>query len=305
MSSLFPTIPLEIGEFRQRLLNLKTRQLFEESYITEEVFKSGTVRDLRELRSILNRLLDPVLQPRLFVQPTIVTLAPSYTTATERWLLRELFYKVGAYKTVIFPNILAHAVGSGVGFQDEGGSLIFDLGYGFAEVALVSLGRVVKSQTSFFAGSWLEYQVDSQVRAKYRLALTAKERQRVLKDLLSLSLKRKILVKGQNLNSGQMESIKLDSVEFEALVTKLADRYVHLVKQLLKSASAEMVIGAMEKGLILTGGLAQLDGLTQYLTTKLKFPVLLAEDPSLGGVLGLSRLATELKDSLSLAFSQD
>ncbi len=301
---LFKTIPLDIGQSGVAALNLKTRQLFYQPIkVRQQFLDAGRVVEPEGLGEQVLNLLEPLLTPKFLVQPTLVTSTPNHTTPVEREVLSQSLYKVGMHKVVVFPSLTAVAIGSGMGLTDGVGGLVMDIGEGYAEIGLVNLGQVVVSRVSFFAGAWLNHRLLSYLKSKYQLEISQAELGRVKRKLLSFTLSRKLEIKGKNLASGKLVKITLDASEFTHLLVDLAERYIWLVESLLQKAPVESVVVAVEKGLILTGGLALIDGLSTYLTSKLDFPVLVAEEAEFVGLFGLASIANNLDEFIPLALS--
>ena len=299
---LFKTIPLDIGQSSLSALDLKTRQLFYQPVKSSQRFlDAGRVVDPESLSEQVLNLLEPLLTPKFFVQPTIVTSVPSFMTPVEREVLSQSLYKVGAHKVAMLPSLTAAAIGSGMGLADSAGGLVMSVGEGYAEVGLINLGQVTASRVSFFAGEWLNHRLLGYLKGRYQLEISQAELGQLKRKLLSFNKDLRFEVKGKDLASGRLIKKTLSATEFTPMLFDLAERYVWLVESLLQQVPVESVVASVEKGLILTGGLALVDGFSTYLTSKLNLPVLVAEEAEFVELFGLARMAESLDEFYLLA----
>ena len=299
---LFKVIPVDIGECCSRTLNLKTKQLFQKPCKKECFIEAGVLKNPKKMKETLELLLEPVWQWGFLLQPTMITSVASHVTQVEREILTKSLYEIGARKVLVFSSALAAALGSGINFSDSSSSLILEAGHGVAQASVVSLGQVNYAQTSFFAGSFLDRQLASLLRQKYFLSLSERELFQ-LKKQLDFFQKKKLTLKGKDLKTGRVKTQEVDVVEFQSMLYRLAEKYVLLVEVVLSQAPAGVVVDAVEKGLILTGGLALINGFSRYLTSRLNFPVLLAEEPELTNIWGLAQIASQLDEFEPLAYA--
>jgi len=307
--NLFKVITVDIGASMNRTIDPQTNQLFISNNTTDvagstECFSQGVVIKPSQLKRILSSLLEPIWRPKLLLQPTLISAVFTQSSKIEREILSDTLYQLGARKVVLFPTPLAAILGRGVSLSDTSGDLILHLGQSVTEVSLISLGSLVANEVTFFAGAHLDRQIKTLGRQKYQLSLSDDALKLVKQQLLSFnSTNKSIMVKGKNIVSGQIDKKRLFAHDFQPLLIGLADRYTALVKMVLKRAPVGLVVSALEKGMILSGGLANITGLADYLTQQLAFPVLLTEKSELNVIYGLNKLGRDLSIWQQLAFT--
>lgn len=310
--NLFKVMPVDIGASLSRAIDLQTGQLLLSDEMVDETirshareyFRQGVVVRPTQLRQMLEVLLRPIWRPRWLLQPTLVTSIFAQSSEVEREILSDTLYQLGARKVVLFPTPLVAALGSGISFSDTSGSLILHLGQSFVEASLISLGGLIANEVSFFAGSHLDQQIHALARQKYHLLLSTEALRMIKYELLDFNVTNQTqLIEGKDITSGQLNKKRFLASDFQPLLIHLADKYLVLVRAILKQAPVGLVVSALEKGMILSGGLANIAGLADYLTKQLDFPVLVTEKSELNVINGLSQIGKNLTAWQPLAFS--
>ncbi len=264
--------------------------------------ENGLVDNAQLLRTYLKALLQKVIPRSYFFRPVIMASVAAAATPVDQQTIVDLLYSIGAKEVYLMPQPLAAAIGADVPIADASGSFVLHLGGGVVEGGVISFGSLVSSHSTQYAGSYLDQKIAQVVKEEKQMQISLKEAETLKKELVSLAGKEASqLSVGQDLVDVAPKEIMLESALFSSTIEDLADRYVTLMKNLLEVIPPELTTDVIDKGMLLTGGLAQLDGLDAYLVNKLGVFTSVVENPEEAVVKGLATALENLdlfKESL-------
>ena len=174
------------------------------------------------------------------------------------------------------------AVGVGLDISKPNASMIVDIGGGTTDVAVLSLGSIVTSSSIKIAGNTFDNEIIKYVKDKYNLLIgevTSEEIKKKIGTVYNGSKKDKIEVKGRDLVDGLPKTIYITSEEIQYALKSSAIEIVRTIKTVLENTPPELSADIINKGIVLTGGGAMLDGLDTLLREELKVPIHIAENP--------------------------
>ena len=222
--------------------------------------------------------------------PIAVVGVPLDITAVEKKAAEDVVLSAGISKVYLVENIMASAVGSRIPIQDPTGNMIVNLGGGLVEVAVISLSGIVNWKVSRIAGSTLDKDIINFARDEFGLVLgdmVAEEIKKkvgsaaILKDELSIPMR------GRDILSGLPREIIVSNLQINRAIYKSVEKILDTIKTTLETTPPELVADIYHKGIILTGGLAQLKGIDEYIADNIKIPVHIADDPQTCAVRGM------------------
>lgn len=265
-------------------------------------FEKGMVDDLQMARSFLAVFLQKVLPHSYFFRPIVIASIPASAQEIDRKVLTDLLYQIGAREVYLVSQPLAAAIGADVPIADASGSLILNLGAGVVEGGMISFGNSVATQYSTKAGNYFDKQIQKKIKEKFSLNISINTAQDIKHHLLSLDdNQKKLLISGQDVVSMAPKEIKISSADLSQLTEQVATIYVDLMQKLLSLVPPELTSDVIDKGILLTGGMAELDGLDTYLVGKMGVPVSVVENSDQCCIRGLSTIIEHLdlfKESL-------
>lgn len=224
-----------------------------------------------------------------FSRPQVVVGVPSSITNVERRAVRDALINAGAKEVHVIEEPMAAAIGINMPVYDPVGNMIVDIGGGTTDIAVISLGGVVRSKSLHIAGERFNQDIINYVRDEFKILLgerTAEDVKVAIGSALRQNSGNETLVRGRDLVTGLPREVAItDSDIREAIFNSLAI-FVDAVKEVLESTPPEVVSDIMRRGLVLTGGSATLRGLRELLEKELEIPIHLAEDPLLAVVRG-------------------
>jgi rod shape-determining protein MreB and related proteins len=266
--------------------------------------KDGVIADFEICEKMLRYFIQKV-HPRRFAKPRMVICVPSGITGVEKRAVQEAAEYAGARKPAyIIEEPMAAAIGAGLPVHEPTGNMVVDIGGGTTEVAVISLGGIVTSQSIRIGGDELDEAIIQYIKKEYSLALgerTAEEIKIVLGSACQLEEEIHAEIRGRDLITGLPKTIIVTTDEIrEALEEPLA-AIVDAVKVTLDKTPPELAADIMEQGIVLTGGGALLTGLDSRLSSETGMPIVVADDPLLSVAIGGGQFLEEfeaLKDVL-------
>lgn len=275
------------------------------SVIVHQPVQQAKLYDAHTARALLQYWLQKILGLGYVMSPTIMISVPASSTQAARAALTQLCYDLGAREVYTIAQPLAAAIGSGVPIADASGTLLFQLGAGVAEAALISLGSLIAQTSSRQGGYYLDEQIQLRLQQEQSLLISQEQISELKQLLLRFGNAPEVnrLVVGQDSLSHAPKELEISSHTLRPLTTEVAQHLSQLVKTVLTTVPPELTTDVLDKGMLLAGGLAQLSGLEQYLTQELGIPVALVEEPDLAVIRGIGT-ALEHLDEFRQSFGQ-
>jgi len=255
------------------------------------------IADADVVIAMLQAMMQRVFRLGLFFRPVMMVSIHSHLGDPERQMLVELLLRVGAREVYVVDEVLAAAIGSGVPVADASGSLFLHTGSGVTEAGMISLGSVVTAKMSRFAGQTMTRNVQQFLREEYGLAVGFSRAEALKCQLLGSGSRvtRQVRIAGQSVSTKAPTEVLVDVSILVNLLDPVTDELSELTRQLLEKVPPELAQDVLDKGMLLSGGGAQLVGLPSRLSQRLGFPVSVVDDPSKSVVLGISQILSNLQ----------
>ena len=244
--------------------------------------KDGVIADFEICEKMLRYFIHKVHQRR-WVKPRMVICVPSGITGVEQRAVQEAAEYAGARKPAfIIEEPMAAAIGAGLPVQEPTGNMIVDIGGGTTEVAVISLGGIVASQSVRVAGDELDEAIIQYIKKEYSLALgerTAEEVKITLGSAWPLQEELTAEIRGRDLVTGLPKTILTSTEEIREAIEEPVQAIVDAVKVTLDKTPPELAADIMEQGIMLAGGGALLLGLPERLQAETGMPIKIAPNP--------------------------
>ncbi len=268
--------------------------------------KDGVIADFDICEKMLRYFIQRV-HNRRWAKPRMVICVPSGITGVEQRAVQEAAEFAGAKRPAyIIEEPMAAAIGVGLPVQEPTGNMIVDIGGGTTEVAVISLGGIVASQSARIGGDGLDQAVIQYVKKEYNLALgerTAEEIKIQIGAAHPLEEEIYAEIRGRDLVSGLPKTVVVSSTEIlEALAEPVAS-IVDAVKVTLDQTPPELAADIMEQGIVIAGGGALLRGLDTRLHLETGMPIRIADDPLNAVVRGSGQSLEEFDALRDVLFS--
>lgn len=259
--------------------------------IAQRPIRAGVVADYFVCRAMLAYFMGRVTDGGLsrFFKPEVMVSVPSGITQVERRAVLEATIAAGAKSAYLIDQSLAAAIGAKLPIESAFGSMVVDIGGGQAGAAVVSLGGIVASASVKAGGDRLDEAIINFVRREHNLIIgerMAEEVKLKIGSAIPIHPKKTIEVKGRDAIMGLPKSIVIDSSEVTGAMMPIINVIVDCVKKVLEQTPPELASDIIDRGMVLTGGTAQLKGLDRVITSQTNVPAHLAEDSMRAVVYG-------------------
>ena len=243
--------------------------------------KDGVIADFEICEKMLRYFIHRVHQRR-FAKPRMVICVPSGITGVEQRAVMEAAEYAGARKAYIIEEPMAAAIGAGLPVHEPTGNMVVDIGGGTTEVAVISLGGIVNSQSIRIGGDELDEAIVSYVKKEFSLALgerTAEEIKITLGSAFALEEELRAEIRGRDLVSGLPKTVVISTEQIREAIEEPVTAIIDAVKVTLDRTPPELASDIMEQGIVLTGGGALLHGLDAKIQQETGMPIVVARDP--------------------------
>lgn len=244
--------------------------------------KDGVIADFTATKLLLKDILSRVCKRYNAVRPRVLVGVPSGITEVEERAVEETIMHAGAREVYLIEEPMAAAVGAGIEIEEPSGNIIVDIGGGTTEVAVISLGGIVISNSLRVAGDELDEDIINYVKKELNLAIGDTTAEQIKKELgcaMPLMTQMSMEVKGRDLTNGLPRTITVTSDQVEEAMKESIEKIVEVVKITLEKTPPELASDIMEKGIMLAGGGALIQNLDKLISLETGMPVYVAEEP--------------------------
>jgi rod shape-determining protein MreB len=259
--------------------------------------KDGVIADFDVTEQMLRHFIQKVHQNR-FAHPRVVVCVPSGVTGVEKRAVEEATLSAGAREAHLIEEPMAAAIGAGLPVSEPTGNMIVDVGGGTTEVAVISLGGIVVSQSIRIGGDEIDESITNYVKREYKLMIgsqTAEEVKLEIGSAFPLEEEVQAEIRGRDLVSGLPKTVVLTSEEVRMAIEEPVQAIIDAVKETLDRTPPELAADIMDRGIMLAGGGALLQGLDDRLRDETQMPVHLAESPLTCVAVGSGRSLEEFE----------
>jgi rod shape-determining protein MreB len=260
--------------------------------------KDGVIADFDTTERMLRYFIQKVHRRRHFAKPRLVVCVPSGITGVEQRAVKEAGYQAGARKVYIIEEPMAAAIGAGLPVHEPTGNMVVDIGGGTTEVAVISLGGIVTSQSIRTAGDELDTAIISYVKKEYSLMLgerTSEEIKMAIGSAYTMDDEPSAEIRGRDLVSGLPKTIVVTAEEIRKAIEEPVNAVIDAVKVTLDRCPPELSGDIMDRGIVLTGGGALLRGLDERLRHETGMPIHIAENPLHSVAMGSGKCVEEFE----------
>ncbi|ACR78994.1 MULTISPECIES: rod shape-determining protein [Kosmotoga] len=254
------------------------------SIIAIRPLRDGVIADYDIALAMLKYFISRASNRFTLLKPRVVIGVPSGATEVERRALTDAGLEAGAKKAFLIEEPMASAIGVGLNVEEPTGNMIVDIGGGTTEIAVISLGSIVLSQSIRTAGDELDESIVQYVKDKYRLSIGEKTAERVKIEIGNVVDhedfdEAETEVIGLDLNTGLPKKLILKGYEVREAITEPVNRIVEAVKFTIENTPPELVSDIVLNGINVAGGGALLKGIRELLERETRIKVNLADDP--------------------------
>ena len=257
--------------------------------------RHGVIADFEVTEAMLRYFIRKAHQSR-FTHPRVVMCVPSGVTDVEKRAVEEACTSAGARQVQLIEECIAAAIGADLAIDQPAGHLVVDVGGGTSEVAVLSLGGIVLSESLRTGGYELDEAITAYVRHKYQLAIgqqTAEDVKLAIGSAWPLDEELETEIRGRDFVSGLPKTVVLASQEVRAAIAEPLQTIVEVVKDTLERTPPELAADICVSGIALAGGGSLLRGFAQRLWQETQIPAQLVDSPLTCVAIGAGRSLEE------------
>lgn len=262
--------------------------------------RQGVISDYTVTEKMLSYFIDRTVGKSLFGRkPRISVCVPSGATEVEKKAVEDATYQAGAREVSIIEEPVAAAIGAGIDIAKPCGNMIVDIGGGTADIAVISLGGVVVSNSIKVAGDDFDEAIVRFMRKKHNLLIGERTAEEIKINVGTVYKRPENLtmdVRGRNLVTGLPKTVTVTSEETEEALREPAYQIVDAVHNVLERTPPELAADISDRGIVLTGGGSLIQGLEELIEEKTGINTMTAEDPLTAVAIGTGKYIEYLAD---------
>ncbi len=244
--------------------------------------KDGVIADYRVTEKMLRYFFKKALGKWAFLKPDVLLSVPAGITSTERRAVIEAAIRAGAKNAYVVKEPILAAIGSGVSIQEPNGYMIVDVGGGTIDVAVISLGGIVASNSVKCAGRKMDASIIDYIKKAYNLAIGDKTAEKIkikIGSALPMEDELQVIIKGRDYVTGLPRSVKIGTNEITKALEHDLKTMIQAIKDVLAQVPPELASDIMDNGIALTGGSSQLRNFSELIKRRTGVDAYLVEDP--------------------------
>ncbi len=259
----------------------------------------GVISNFEVAEEMLSYFLRKTAQisKKAIFRPRLVVGVPSSITNVERRAVRDAARNAGAREVHIVEEPMAAAIGIKLPVFDPVGSMVIDIGGGTTDIAVISLGGIVRSRTLHIAGEKLNQDIIGYVRDEFKILLgekTAEEVKVAIGSVYKSGPGREATIRGRDLVTGLPREVVITDSDIREAIAQSIDIFVEAIKEVLETTPPEVLSDIMRRGVIVAGGGAMIHGMQELLERELQIPIHMAEDPLTAVVRGTALILEDV-----------
>ena len=244
--------------------------------------KDGVIADFDVTEAMLSHFISKLNVKGFFTKPRILVCCPTNITSVEQKAIREAVEKAGGKKVYLEEEPKVAAVGAGMDIFQPSGNMVIDIGGGTTDVAVLSMGDIVTSESISVAGDTFDQEIIHYIKRSHKLLIGERTAETIKVEVSTVfpgAREESLEIRGRDMVTGLPRTITVTSAEIEEALQESASLIVQAAKNILEQTPPELSADIIDRGVFLTGGGALLHGLDQLLAEELKVPVFISEDP--------------------------
>jgi rod shape-determining protein MreB len=252
-----------------------------ESIIAYRPMKDGVIADYRVTEAMLRYFIGKAVGRWNITKPEVMVSVPAGITSTERRAVIEAAIRAGAKGAYVVKEPILAAIGAGVPIHEPSGHMIVDIGGGTTDVAVISLGGIVASNSVKCAGDRIDRAIIDYIKRSFNLAVgdqTAEEVKIQIGSAITVDDEQRYLIKGRDFLTGLPRSAEISTNEIVRAIDIELKEMVKAIKDVLQETPPELSADIIDQGIIMSGGTSMLRNMTELVHRRTGVKAKLAED---------------------------
>lgn len=285
---------IKVGEEARQMIGRTPGNIF-----AIRPLRDGVISDYDVTEKMLKYFINKACGKRRWFAPRVTICVPCEATPVERKAVEDAAKSAGAKTVELIEEPIAAAIGAGLDITRASGNMIIDIGGGTTDIAVISLGGMVVRQSIKVAGDEFDEAIIKYIRKKHKVLIgerTAEELKIKIGCASNGDSERKMEVRGRDMLNGLPTNIEVSAEEMQMALKEAVYTIAECAHSVLERTPPELASDIAEKGIIMTGGGALLDGLDKLIENHTNVPVYVAEDSISCVALGTAKVLGYLED---------
>jgi len=270
---------IAVGEEARRMLGRTPG-----SIVALRPMREGVIADYDTTERMLRYFIQKASGKKMFFKPRVMVCIPSGVTGVEERAVREATIVAGARQAYLMEEPLAAALGAGMDISEACGNMIVDVGGGTTDVAVISLGGIVLSKSLRVGGDKFDEALVRYVRREYNLMIGERTAEEIKITVGSADPTKKkdakrMDIRGRDLVTGLPKTVNISAEETSLALAEPVEAVIGAIKEVLEKTPPELAADIVNRGIVLSGGGALLDGLNTKLMDETELPIHIADEP--------------------------
>lgn len=291
---------LAVGEEARRMVGRTPGNI-----VAIRPLKDGVIADFDVTEAMLKHFITKLNLKGFLSKPRILICCPTNITSVEQKAIREAAEKSGGKKVYLEEEPKVAAIGAGMDIFQPSGNMVVDIGGGTTDIAVLSMGDIVTSESIKVAGDVFDNDILHYIKREYKLLIgerTAEQIKMTIGTVWPQTRKESMEIRGRDMVTGLPRTIEIDSDEIAKALHESVSMIVQSAKNVLEKTPPELSADIIDRGVIITGGGALLHGMDQLLIEELKVPVFIAENPMDCVAIGTGIMLDNIDRAVSAGF---
>lgn len=259
--------------------------------------RDGVIADYEVTEAMLRYFFRKVSSRMRFRGPEVMLSVPYGVTSVERRAVHEAAVRAGAREAFLLPEPLLAALGAGLPISTPAGNMVFNLGGGASEAAVLAMNGIVVAESVRMGGMRLDEAIVNYIRRKYSLVIgdpTAESIKIQIGAAVDIGEELSMEIQGRDQVGGLPRTITITTSEVVEAIEETLTSIVGAAKAVLEKTPPELASDIIDRGVVLTGGGALLRGIDQFITQRVGVPAYRAEEPLVATAIGAGRAIEDL-----------
>ncbi|MDN7226957.1 rod shape-determining protein [Planococcus sp. N064] len=288
-----------VGEYARNMIGRTPA-----SIVAIRPMKDGVISDFDTTSLMIRHYLQTALKTagRSWGKPNVMICVPFGITSVEKRAIKNAARQAGAREAFTIEEPLAAAIGANLPIWEPTGSMVVDIGGGTTEVAVISLGGIVASQSVRIAGDALDIAIIHYIRKAYNVTIGERTAETIkwtigsARTVTDAEKNVKMEIRGRDLLTGFPKTIEISAEEIAEAMKEPVASILDAVKSTLETTPPELSADLIERGIVLTGGGALLKNLDKLISDETNMPVIVAENPLDCVAIGTGKALDHIED---------
>jgi rod shape-determining protein MreB len=260
-----------------------------DTIIAQRPLKDGVIADYKTTEAMLRYFINKAIGGMRIFRPEVMVAVPGGITSTERRAVIDATISAGAKAAFIIKQPIVAAIGANIPIGSPSGHMIVEIGGGTTEMAVISLGGIVASDSVRIGGVKFDHAIMEHIRRTHNLAIgerTAEDIKITVGSALYLEDKLSMEIKGRDMITGLPKILEVTSDDVTQAIQPLLEGILSTIKEVLYKTPPELSADVMDKGIVISGGSSQLRNLDRLIAEATGVPTYVAEEPQMSVARG-------------------